>query len=133
MIVLDTDVVSSLMQPRPSASVIEHLNRTPRHEQCTTAITIGELAYGAERVERPELYERAMELLADTRVLDFDGAAARRYGRLRAHLEREGLRLPDPDLRIAATTLANEAALATGNIRHFERIDELVVHNWLTG
>lgn len=131
MIVLDTDVVSSLMRPRPSASVIEHLSRTRQDEQCTTAITIGELSYGAERVQRPELYERAMRLLADTRVLDFDRLAAQRYGSLRAQLERKGMRLPDPDLRIAATALANEAVLVTGNVRHFERIDELVIRNWL--
>lgn len=131
MIVLDTDIVSNLMRPRPSASVIERLGQTPQHEQCTTAITIGELSYGAERVQRPELYSKAMDLLAETRVLEFDRAAAERYGRLRALLEREGMRLPDPDLRIAATTLAHEAVLVTGNTRHFERIDGLVVRNWL--
>jgi predicted nucleic acid-binding protein len=132
MIVLDTDVVSNLMGPKPSAALIERIGQTPVHQQSTTAITIGELSYGAERVRRPELYRHAMQLLADTRVLPFDRDAAEQYGRLRSQLERGGMRLPDPDLRIAATALAHEAVLITGNVRHFERVDNLVVHNWLT-
>lgn len=132
MIVLDTDVVSNLMRPRPSSSLIERLGTVPAHEQSTTAITIGELSYGAERVERPELYRRAMKLLAGTRVLPFDEDVAQHYGGLRAKLERNGMRLPDPDLRIAATALAHGAALVTGNVRHFARVERLVVHDWLT-
>jgi tRNA(fMet)-specific endonuclease VapC len=131
MIVLDTDIVSGLMRPRPSPVLIERIGSVPAHEQSTTAITIGELSYGAQRVDRPDLYRRAIELLADTRVLPFDEHAAEHYGSLRAKLERDGMRLADPDLRIAATALAHEAALITGNSRHFDRVDGLVVHNWL--
>jgi tRNA(fMet)-specific endonuclease VapC len=131
MIVLDTDVVSNLMRARPSLSLIQRLGRVPSHEQSTTAVTIGELSYGAERVQRPELYRRAMELLAAARILPFDEHAAERYGSLRAGLERDGMRLADPDLRIAATALVHEAVLVTGNTRHFARVEGLVVHNWL--
>jgi tRNA(fMet)-specific endonuclease VapC len=131
MIVLDTDVISDLMRLRPSRSLLERLAEVPAHEQSTTAITIGELAYGAERVARPELYERAMHLLADARVLPFDRPAAERYGQIRAVLERDGTRLADPDLRIAATALAHKASLVTGNTRHFGRVEGLTVYDWL--
>ena len=72
-----------------------------------------------------------MRLLADARVLPFDERAAERYGHIRAVLERDGTRLADPDLRIAATALAHEASLVTGNTKHFERVEGLTVHNWL--
>jgi predicted nucleic acid-binding protein len=133
MVVLDTDIVSDLMRPRPSRHLVQRLATIAASEQTTTAVTIGELAYGARRVDRPELYERAMRLLADTRVLPFDRDAAERYGGIRSELERTGRPLPDPDLRIAATTLAHGAVLITGNVRHFERIPGLNCEDWLRG
>lgn len=131
MIVLDTDVVSDLMRPQPSPSLVARLADIPASEQGTTAVTIGELAYGANRVERPELYERAMRLLSGIPILSFDQSAAEHYGRIRSDLERNGTRLADPDLRIAATVLAHQATLITGNTRHFTRVLDLTVHNWL--
>ena len=131
MIVLDTDVVSELMRPRPSSNVLARLAEVPAGEQCTTAVTIGELAYGAKRVGRPELYERAIGLLASTRILAFDRRAAEQYGRIRSDLEREGTRLADPDLRIAATALACGATLISGNTRLFAWVPDLSVENWL--
>lgn len=131
MIVLDTDAISNLMRPRPSPHLMARLATVPSTEHCTTAITIGELAYGAFRAGRPDLYERAVTLLAGTRVLPFDGEAAVHYGRIRDDLERQGQRLDDPGLRIAATVLVRGATLITGNIRHFRRIANLLVENWL--
>lgn len=133
MIVLDTDVVSDLMRPRPSAQLVERLAKVDASEQATTAITIGELAYGAQHAERPELYERAVRLLSGVPVLPFDRDAAERYGAIRNELEREGRRLPDPDLRIAATALAHQATLITGNLRHFGRVPGLACEDWLRG
>jgi tRNA(fMet)-specific endonuclease VapC len=133
MIVLDTDAVSELMRSRPSLSLVTRLSEVRLLEQATTAVTVGELAYGAHRVERPELFERAMRLLRGVRVLPFDGEAGRCYGRIRSELERQGMRLDDPDLRIAAIVLVHDAALITGNTRHFERIPGLRYEDWLRG
>jgi len=35
------------------------------------------------------------------------------------------------DLEIAAIAIANQFILVTGNVRHFTRIPELSVENWL--
>jgi tRNA(fMet)-specific endonuclease VapC len=53
------------------------------------------------------------------------------YGRLRAQLEREGRRIGEPDLRIAAIALARDLTLVTGNVRHFQRVPDLRIENWL--
>ena len=45
--------------------------------------------------------------------------------------ERAGLRLADPDLRIAAIVTAHDATLVTGNVRHFAGVPGLAVENWL--
>jgi tRNA(fMet)-specific endonuclease VapC len=66
-------------------------------------------------------------------VIPFDAAAAERYGALRAQLEAAGQRLAEADLRIAAIALAHDLTLVTGNVRHFARVPELRVENWLAG
>lgn len=133
MIVLDTDVVSDLMRPKPSPTLMARLAEVSASEQSTTAVTLGELAYGANRAQRPELYTRAMRLLKGTRIFPFDRDAAERYGRIRCELERDGTRLADPDLRIAAIVLAHGATLVSGNVRHFGRVSGLTVHDWMRG
>jgi len=131
MIVFDTDVLSDLMRTRPSRGLLAKLGLTPVAEQATTSITLGEIAYGARKIGKPTLYDRAIGLLRGVRVLDFDRAAAEHYGALRAQLEQDGLRLADPDLRIAAIATAHDATLVSGNVRHFARVPGLVVEDWL--
>ncbi|MFY9615996.1 MAG: type II toxin-antitoxin system VapC family toxin, partial [Candidatus Dormiibacterota bacterium] len=71
-------------------------------------------------------------VLATLPVVSFDEAAAYRYGVVRADLERMGRRLDDPDLRIASVALAHDLVLVSGNQKHFTRIPELRLENWLS-
>ena len=64
-------------------------------------------------------------------IVPFDAPAAEIYASLRARLEREGRRLADLDLMIAAICLARGLTLVTGNVRHFSRVPDLRVENWL--
>jgi len=108
------------------------LARTAPSDQCTTAITLGELLYGVARRGSPVLAVRVRELIASAGpILPFDATAAQRYGTLRAELEADGRRLAEPDLRIAAIVLARGATLVTGNVRHFARVPDLRIENWL--
>lgn len=61
----------------------------------------------------------------------FDAAPAERYGRLRAEFESAGRGLAEPDLRIASIALSRDLTVVTGNVRHFSRVPELLVENWL--
>lgn len=121
------------MRRDPPLRLVRRLAVVPVAEQFTTSITLGELVYGATRKGSDELIERVRDLVVSgLQVLAFDRAAAEVYGRLRARLEREGRRLAEPDLRIAAIALARDLTLVTGNVRHFQRVSELRVENWLT-
>ena len=132
MFCFDTDVLSATMRREPSLALIRRLALVPPVQQHTTAITVGELLYGAARVRRPDLVGRVQALLAEAViVLPFDAAAAGVYGRLRAELEDEGRPLAEPDLRIASIALANDLTLVTGNARHFARVPDLRVEDWL--
>ena len=64
-------------------------------------------------------------------TLPFDADAARRYGEVRADLERQGTPIGDADVRIAAIAFARNLIVVTGNVRHFQRVPYLSVGNWL--
>jgi len=131
---LDTDVLSALLRRDPPLKLVRRLATLPPAEQCTTAITMGELLYGVVRRASPALSARVEALILSAGlVLPFDEPAARTYGSLRAELEGAGRRLAEPDLRIASIALSRDATLVTGNVRHFARVPELRVENWLAG
>jgi len=64
-------------------------------------------------------------------VLPLDAAAARRFGELKMELERRGEPLAEPDLRIAAIAVTRGLTLVTRNVRHFRRVPEPAVENWI--
>lgn len=131
---LDTDTLSNLVKPTPSMRLVARLASVPTGQQSTSSITLGELVYGARRLgpRGERLMERIERLvLQNLSVLAFDEAAARRYGEVRAELERKGTPIGDADLRIAAIALAEDLTVVTGNTRHFEVVPGLRVENWL--
>lgn len=69
------------------------------------------------------------EFLLRVSVQPWDSNVARRYGELRAALERRGRPIGDLDMMIGAHALALGAVLVT-NDRAFSRIEGLRVENW---
>jgi tRNA(fMet)-specific endonuclease VapC len=128
----DTDVLSATIRRDPDLQLIRRLAQIPPPEQFTTAITIGELLYGVSRRNSAKLHKQVQRLLHGAlTVLPFDESAAAVYGPLRAQLESVGQRIDEPDLRIASIALTHDLTLVTGNTRHFERVPNLTVENWL--
>lgn len=132
---LDTDTLSNLMRRVPKSSLISRLARVPPEEQFTSIVTLGELIYGALRSDRAALLLERIEAVVpvDLPVLPFDALAARRYGGVRADLERKGTPIGDADLRIAAIALSRRLTVVTANERHFRKVPGLSVENWLEG
>jgi tRNA(fMet)-specific endonuclease VapC len=128
---IDTDVLSAVLAAQPNLAVVRRLAAVPPEDQATSAVNVGELLFGALRRHRPGLLERVEALVGVLAVVPFDEPSARAYARLRAALEAAGTPLAEPDLRIAATALAYGLTLVTGNERHFRRVPELAVENWL--
>jgi tRNA(fMet)-specific endonuclease VapC len=128
----DTDILAAALLGEPPMHLVRRLARTPGDEQCTTAVSVAEIAYAAERNGEPEVTGRVRELIASaTTVLPFDHEAAEVYGTLRAQLERVGVRLDEPSLRIAAIALSNDLTLVTANARLYDRVPGLRIENWL--
>ncbi len=60
-------------------------------------------------------------------VLPFDKAAARVAVAINQDLKRKRKLIDVADLFIAATAIANKLPIATLNIKHFDRIDNLII------
>lgn len=134
MYLFDTDVLTTILKPRPPKGLMDCLAKVPAGEQFISTITISEIVYGARKSARPEYHLSNLEkvLLPAVNVLDFDAKAAYVAGEIRAYLEAKGQPLAFADIQIAAITQANDLTLVTGNEKHFSRIPGLRVENWLT-
>lgn len=133
MYLFDTDTISNLLTKHPSPALLRRLAGVSPQHQFTSAITVGELIYGAYRSTRPDYFLHKLDHLVwpNVTILAFDEAAARAYGHVRAELERRGTLVSEPDLRIASIGLVHRLIVVTGNVRHFSRISNLRVENWL--
>ena len=127
---LHTDIRIALIPGRPAAVAIR-LREQSVGTVFLSAITVAELAFGAEKSSRPTENRRALDqFLFSFIVVPFDTAATVAYGRLRAALERRGTPIGPFDYLIAAHALSLGHTLVTANEREFGRIAELAIENW---
>lgn len=133
MYLFDTDILSNLVKKRPSPYLIERLRVIPQEKQYISSITIGEIVYGAFKSDQKEkhLIQLKDKLIPLVQLIPFDMKEAFAYGEIRSILEKSGTPLNDTDLMIAATAVANNLVLITGNEKHFSVIKNLQVENWL--
>lgn len=92
---------------------------------------LAELLVGAYKSGIPEELDHIQWVRRYFNVLPASPAVFDRYARLRATLEKQGIRLDSFDLLIAATALEHNLILVTGNIKHFSRIPDLKLENWI--
>jgi tRNA(fMet)-specific endonuclease VapC len=88
-------------------------------------VVLGELYKGAQK-SATRLIDGFLKVVA---VLNPDEETAACYGRLAAYLERQGKKIPENDLWIAALAVALDMPLATRD-DHFLRVDGLDVLMW---
>ena len=129
----DTDAISEVLRSRPLPTYLEWLGSVPRAEQFASAVSVGELFRGAYRSPARERHLRNVRerVLSAVTVLPFDAEVAQVFGEICARLERDGQRLADADVQIAATAVRHRLVLVTGNVRHFGRVPGLEIEQVL--
>jgi predicted nucleic acid-binding protein len=140
MIILDTNVVSEIMLPRPDERVTRWLDLQPRSSIWTTTVTVFEIRFGLEtmpvgkrRTALTASFERWLGEIVQQRIANYDETAARRAAELAAERQRRGRPGELRDTMIAGVVLANHATLATRNVKHFEDIAKSVLNPWGKG
>ena len=124
---LDTCVCIALLKKSPS--VIQRLREVGTSNCRISDITLAELYFGAFKSGKEKHFNDVSEI---SKLFEkFPIQYTRKYGEIRWELEKQGLRIGDMDIFIAATALEEDLILVTGNVKHFERIPDLKIENWM--
>jgi len=138
MILLDTNIISELMRPKPNVAVIEWLDEQFSDELFLSAIVKAEIEMGIailDNGKRKQALLQAAELIFTSftnRCLPFDGETATHYAKIIAFTKKQGRPMSVEDAQIAAIAVQNAALLATRNTSDFDFLEKLnLVNPWL--
>jgi len=137
VILLDTNVISELMRQRPEPGVLAWVDGLDPDAVVITAMNEAEILHGLVRLpdgrRRQQLqqsWEAMKAELLTSRVLPFTSEAAHWYAELLRCRERMGRAMATADAVIAATALAQGAALATRDVDDFADIGLELINPW---
>lgn len=127
---LDTNIVIYVIKRRPP-EVLDTFNRHA-DQMAISSITLAELLHGVEKSAAVERNLRQVEdFVSRLEVLDYTAKAAAHYGDIRADLERKGTPIGVNDLHIAGHARSEGLVLVTNNLGEFERVEGLLLVNWV--
>jgi hypothetical protein len=138
---LDTNVVSELMKPRPDARVLAWASAMPESLLHLSAITIGEIRRGIDLLPDDAPKRAALQSWLDSnvrvrfagRILVFDDAVAERWGQIEAAAKKRRVTLPTIDVQLAATAMHHNLTFATRNTDHVKATGVAVFNPWEAG
>ena len=131
---IDTCALSELTKRNPSRLVEEWFDTAPAEMLYISALTLGEIRSGVERLpsgrrrSRITLWlENELPAWFEERVLPIDGSIAEEWGRLTARLK---IPLPAVDGLIAATALHHRLTVVTRNESDFSPAGVAILNPW---
>ena len=130
-ILLDTDVLSMILRGNPVATrhAREYL---VAHDRFTfSVVTRYEILRGLKARQATTQQTSFEDFCTVNNVLALTDEVVVRAADVYADLYRRGELIGDADILIAATALVEGCNLATNNERHFTRVADLRIENWL--
>jgi toxin FitB len=135
---LDTNIPSEMLRPRPDANVVAWVKRQTSETLFVSVVTMGELRRGAtllaERSSRRAELERMMNenvpIWFQDRILPVTRAIAERWGVLDGERQLAGRPLNMADGMIAATALEQDLTVVTRNVKDFAGLGVTVFNPW---
>lgn len=115
---------------RGHGGVREHIRAVGRKNCWVSEISIAELYFGlAKGADKQRMLSDIKNTERLFKILPA-APAFREYGEIRHSLEHQGRRIDQFDLLIGATAIHSDLIVVTSNIKHFERIEGLVLEDW---
>ena len=137
MIILDTNVVSALMNDPTEPAVVGWLDRQPRSSIWTTSVTVfeiqnglGTMAVGKKQATLSLVFDRIIDGIGH-RIVVFDEESALLAASLAAVRQKKGRVVELRDTMIAGIVLARHASLATRNVTRFADISATIINPWV--
>ena len=135
---LDTNVISELRRPRPSAHVRAFVAGQPLEELFVSTVTFAEIRYGIEAVgdpgRRAELHEwlaHKVRPMFDQRVLEVSEDVMFKWRLLVDEGRKVGHTFSQPDLIIAATALHHGLTVVTRDTGDYKLARVPLLNPWV--
>ena len=129
---LDTNICIYIAKQKP-ISVLKRFEKMKPGEVAMSAITYGELLYGAEKSQHPKKTKETLnDLIYIIPSLPLTNEVSEHYAHIRATLEKKGKPIGNNDLWIASHAQALNITLVTNNEKEFARISHLKIENWIS-
>lgn len=119
---LDTCIISELIKPVPSNSVVEWLNNIPEDNIYLSSITIGEIQKGISKLVDSKKKLNLQSWLDNdllnrfnSKIISIDKDICITWGIITANAEKRGKKLASIDSLIAATAINKVLTLVTRN------------------
>jgi tRNA(fMet)-specific endonuclease VapC len=130
MYLLDTNIISYWMRGDPQ--LINKIKSYSPSDLSLSTITLAEVYYGIEKspVKKRERRLKIEYIKSELDIFPFNEQAAKKYGALRAALEKLGKPISERDTQIASIALANRLCIVTHNTKEFGRIAKVKVEDW---
>lgn len=134
---LDTNVVSEWVKPRPNSNVIAWLAEASEDEIFISVCTFAELRFGVASMARGKRRDRLDEWLRsdlparfDRRIVGIDVSIAYAWGDIQARAKQKGRPVGPMDGLIAATAEVHDMTIVTRNTKHFETVGVPLLNPW---
>lgn len=133
-VLIDTSIL--IAYERGQLDVAARVAGRQAEEAFLSVISASELLHGVHRASDPAIRARRLAfveaILARFPVFDIDLETARTHAALWSSLAQRGEMIGVHDSWIAATCIARNLTLITGNVREFNRVAGLRVEDWST-
>lgn len=126
---IDTDIIIFSLNGKENVNT--HFREHRLDPIYISAITVGELTYGAEKSAfREKNLAKVSHVRKCFKSIDITSEIMETFGRLKAVQEKKGESVADLDLQIASIAIFYNLTLVTNNVNHFSKIEGLKIENW---
>lgn len=127
---LDTDICVYFLNR--NKTIVDKIALLSIDDLAISSFNLTELLFGAynsghikKNLERVYFFENMVE------VLPFDRKAVENYAVIKSELKKQGKIIEDFDILIASVAVSNGITLVTNNVKHYKRIPNLKIENWV--
>jgi len=130
-VILDTDILTAIMRRNPIAIPRARLYLRTHNRFHLSIITRYEILRGLKAKGATRQIQTFETFCSRNAILPLTDQIIVKAADIYADLRTHGELIGDADILIAATALVHKLGVVTNNTRHFERVSDLHVENWL--
>ena len=128
---LDTNIITAFLK-----NDLKAVEKTSDYLEFFDKLSINIISYyeilrGLKDLGNREKIERFEDFIRENELISIRKETVQKAAEIYAYLKKEGNMIEDADILMAATAIVEDLVLITNNIRHFKRVKDLKLDNWL--